>query len=463
MKLICAKNIHKRYGEKTVLKEIDAEIYEGDKIGLVGSNGSGKSTLAGILARVLEQDEGTIEFSRKGMKIGYLRQALSRGEEHAEGDLHSLYELTSQLGLKKACSWDENKLKHVSGGERLKLELAKVWSSDSDLLILDEPTNHMDLEGVQWLMKEIRGFKGAVIIISHDRYLLDHTVSKIFELQDRYLTVFKGNYEAYKQQKQRLLNYQKQQYDIQQQQVKKVEQQISTLNKWSEKGHRESTKKGTPSERRQIGYKEYHRAKAKKMDKQIQSKLKRLQQELQERQIIKPIEEDGITICFQDNGKKGKRLIQAEKAEKSFGSQNLFTNSSFYINQGERVALIGRNGTGKTTLLNILMEADTLDEGTIWKSEAVETAYLTQDTDDLPLTKTALEILNLVTKDDYFRARTVLANLGLDEDSITKPIETLSHGERTRLKLGKMMLNSFDLLILDEPTNHLDLASREQL
>ncbi|GAE44230.1 ribosomal protection-like ABC-F family protein [Mesobacillus boroniphilus] len=401
------------------------------------------------------------------MNIGYLKQS-TEYSIHDFDDTNSLaenglFQLSSQLGLNKDIDWADSDWSKLSGGEKLKISLANIWASKPELLILDEPTNHLDLQGFEWLIDELKTFKGAVIIISHDRYFLDRTVAEIIEIEDGSTKLYKGNYSSYRQEKESLYEIQLHQYEIQQKHKQQIEQQMANLKNWSEKAHRDSTKQGSASERRQIGFKEYHRVKAKKMDNQIKSKMKRLNQELEKNEVTAPKEEAKVRFEFQDRRKKGKRILEARELSKSFGSRCLFKESHFYMNHGERMALLGPNGSGKTTLIKILLGEETATSGDVWISESIRIGYLSQDVSDLPPVKTALEYTGLTDRESIGRARTIFANIGLPEEKLKIPIIHLSLGERTRVKLVMMLLTEIDLLILDEPTNHLDLASRESL
>jgi macrolide transport system ATP-binding/permease protein len=301
------------------------------------------------------------------------------------------------------------------------------------------------------------------MIISHDRHFLDQAVRRIFELQEGILTMYDGNYTAYREQKQKNYDDQLHQFNVQQREIDRIENQMANLKKWSEKAHRESTKGGSPSENRQMGFKEYHRVKAKKMDQQVKSKMKRLQQELDKNKIEKPAEEAKVHFQFDSSGKRGKRIIQAKNLSKSFGDRTLFKNSQFYIKHGEKIGILGSNGAGKTTFIRMLLEEISPSDGELWISSTLKIAYLNQDINDLPLTKNALEALDLSEREQIYKARTLLANLGMKEAKLKQPIGQLSMGERIRVKLTDMLLKEYDVLILDEPTNHLDLPSREQI
>lgn len=468
MTLMKIRGIQKSFNNQPILIKAEFDIKNDSRIGLVGKNGAGKTTLANILYGKISPDAGSIETFNGLINIGYLKQSTEYTVYESEDGSSSLTERSvlihsSQLGINKLQEWNEERLEHLSGGEKLKLSLAKIWSARPEMLILDEPTNHLDHQGMEWLINELSAYKGAVIIISHDRYFLDQTVQEIIEIEDGLTQCFSGNYSAYRKEKQRLREVQKHQYETQQKYKQKIEQQMDNLKNWSDKAHRDSTKQGTSSERRQIGYKEYHRVKAKKMDVQIKSKMKRLNQELAKNEIKQPKEEAKISFQFQSGKKRGKRILEAQNLGKSFGDRSLFHNSHFYMNHGERMAILGANGSGKTTLLKMLLREEHASEGILWISESLKIGYLSQDVSDLPNGKTAIEYTGLTDRESLGKARTIFANIGLNEEKLAAPIETLSLGERTRLKLVMMLLSDLDLLILDEPTNHLDLASRESL
>lgn len=464
--VIIARDLQKSFGEKTVFSNMEFEIYQQDRIGLVGLNGTGKTTLANILFGSIQADKGIIERMKDPYRIGYLHQSA----DYSVSDIHDpdkspeeeVLLQASRLGLSKLHEWLPERLDSLSGGERLKLSLAKVWSSNPDMLILDEPTNHLDLQGIEWLIGEIGQFKGPVMIISHDRHFLDQAVRRIFELQEGKLTMYNGNYTAYREQKQKNYDDQLHQFTVQQREIERIEHQMANLKKWSEKAHRESTKGGSPSENRQMGFKEYHRVKAKKMDQQVKSKMKRLQQELDKNKIEKPSEEAKVHFQFDSSGKRGKRIIEAKNLSKRFGDRTLFKNSQFYIKHGEKIGILGSNGAGKTTFIRMLLEEIPPSNGELWISSTLKIAYLNQDINDLPLTKNALEVLDLSEREQIYKARSLLANLGMKEAKLNQPIGSLSMGERIRVKLIDMLLKEYDVLILDEPTNHLDLPSREQ-
>ncbi|MGM0873321.1 MAG: ribosomal protection-like ABC-F family protein [Bacillota bacterium] len=454
MSILQARNLKKYFGEKQVLEDLSFDLNGNDRIGLVGSNGAGKTTLANIIYGDLEPDFGTLKTDQHS-RIGYLLQSVNYTVNAYKHLSAEFLERANELGLKKVYSWQEERFSHLSGGEKLKIALAQIWSTNPDILILDEPTNHLDIQGVNWLVNQLKEFNGAVIVISHDRYFLDKTVTKVFDLELGKLTIYEGNYSVYRAEKKRRYEEQLHQYDVQQKYKARVEGQMTQLKQWAGKAHR------TMSE--QEGFKEFHGVKAKKLDKAIKSKMKRLNQELEKNKVEKPSEEKKVRFQFEASKKRGKRIVEAKNLSKMFENRTLFKESYFYINNGERIGIIGPNGSGKTTLLNMLVGNDTITDGELSKSESVKIAYLSQDVADMPLSQTAINALNLSESEKLFQARTTLANMGMKADKLNQPIETLSLGERTRIKLTNMLISEYDLLILDEPTNHLDLASREQL
>ncbi len=457
--LINVKGLEKSFNTQKIFADIQFEIKNGERIGLVGLNGTGKTTLANLIFGKLQPDQGVIE-KRNDLAIGYLSQSI----DYEINDFHKsfaknmedeFFQHVSELGLKKVSDWDEHKLAHLSCGEKLKLALSQVWASKPEFLILDEPTNHLDFKGIRWLISELEKFHGPVLIISHDRHFLDQTVERIFEIESGKLHFYNGNYSAYREEKQRRAEAHRHQYHVQQRHIKEIETQMEQLRSWSDKAHRESTKKE--------GVKEYYRMKAKKRDNQIKSKMKRLENELVKNKVEQPREDASVRFQFDSRGKRGKRIIEAKNLGMAFNGRKLISGSQFYINQGERIGLLGENGCGKTTLIKVILGLVSGTEGELWKSDSLKIAYLCQDVGDLPIEKTAIEALGFTDRDQLLQVRTLFANLGLKEQHISRPIGCLSLGERTRVKLVDMLMKEYDVLVLDEPTNHLDLPSREEL
>jgi macrolide transport system ATP-binding/permease protein len=405
------------------------------------------------------------------MKIGYLQQSTSYSlntfynmldKEDSTSNEDRFLEFSSRLGLNKVQEWDSERFSGLSGGEKTKLAIAHIWASKPDMLIMDEPTNHLDFQGVEWLIKELKTYGAATLIISHDRYFLDQTVDRIIELEGGASSSFPGNYTFYREEKARRHQSQLHHYEEQQKYEQKIEAEIDRLKNWSNKAHREAGKVGKMAEMR--GVKEFYRSKAKKMDQQIKSRIKRLEK-IEIEGVKRPKDEDKVLFEWSSPEKRGRRLIEAEQLTKSFGSRILFEDSSFYIQRGEKIGLLGPNGCGKTTLLQMIMGGESIDSGQLWVSPSAKIAYLTQDVTGLDPQCSVLELLQGAHAERVVvgKARTLLANMGFDESMLIKPIQQLSLGERTRIKLAQLLMQDQDLLILDEPTNHLDLTSREQL
>lgn len=462
MSLLRLLAVTKSFGELEVLKGVSLTIDPGEKIGLVGNNGAGKSTLANIIAGETSADAGSLCQDKANLTVGYLRQDKPYSRPAFAGQLQQgpgeFMAVAGKLGLKNVGAWEEKQLQVISGGERTKLALAQVLTASPDLLLLDEPTNHMDILGVEWLVQELGKYRGAVLIISHDRWFLDQTAGRILELEAGKVTEYAGNYSFYREEKLRRFASRLHRYQVEQREQKAIAEEINRLRQWSAKGHREA---GKESDMRK-GVKEYGRKQAKLRDRQIKSRIKLLERKKKEG-LERPQDEKRPQFEFETAVRRGRRILEAVAIRKGFGERNLFTSSSFYIQRGEKVGLIGANGCGKTTLIRIILGQESLDGGELWLSPTLRPGYLSQDEKDIGLEQSALDIMGASRKDDVTRVRTLLANMGFDAAMIEKPAKHLSLGERTRLKLAAMIEQETDFLLLDEPTNHLDLHSRELL
>lgn len=469
--LLSFKNIKKDFDNVEVLKDISLNIKKNKILGIVGRNGAGKSTLVDIIFGLSEKDEGKILFHQPEIKAAYLRQngyyelnVLCKANSRKDKDItlnHNMLKYTSELGLEKFYTWDNVRLDNLSGGERTKVSLANIWNFKPQLLILDEPTNNMDFKGVNWLLSEIEKFNGSVIIISHDRYFLDKAVDEILEIEDGKSTIFEGNYSFYKEEKERRFKAQLNQYKEEQSYREKIQEDIDNLKNWSEKAHRESRKKALATGNK-MGGKEYFRVKAKKKDVQVKSKIKKLEK-LKVDGVEKPKEDKKIYFEFNSNAKGGKRLLEFKNVSKAFGKNVLFSNSSFYINRGEKIGIFGENGTGKSTLIKIIIGEEKLNQGEMWISDSLEIAYLSQNVVDLDSEITPLDLIGEFPREDMGKIRTMLFNMGLSNRILNTKIKYLSFGEKMKVKLAGFILKNYPLIILDEPENHIDLPSREQL
>ncbi|PMC35257.1 ABC transporter ATP-binding protein [Bacillus sp. UMB0899] len=452
--MLTVRNIHKHFGDQQIINDVSFEIKKLDRIGLVGINGAGKSTLANLIYGLIEPDSGSI-LKSPALKIGYLKQSVDYQLAINTNLSSEFLEKTSELGLSKYRTWENERLSHLSGGEKLKVALAEVWASHPHILLLDEPTNHLDFQGINWLVDQLESFKGAIVIISHDRYFLDQTVSQIFDLENGNLTAYEGNYTGFYEKKKKNREIQLHHYQSQQKDIARVEEQLDQLQQWAGKAHR--------TMRDQEGMKEFHGVKAKKLDRAVKSKMKRLKNELDKNKVEKPSEDKSLSFQFKANGKKGNRIIEAKNLTKTFQNRMLFQQSQFYIKHGEKIGVYGPNGSGKTTLLKMLIGEEPITSGHLNISSSLNIATLSQDVADMDVSQTGLDALQISDRTQLLKARTTLANMGMDAKKLNQLVGTLSLGERTRIKLTSMLINEYDLLILDEPTNHLDLASRNQL
>lgn len=462
MTLLRCKNIVKTFGEHDVLQGVNFEVAKHDKIGLVGFNGTGKSTLANIIAGRMQQDTGQIECLQANIRVGYLRQdaTFELYENNERLDIekeNSYWEIASHLGVD---DWQGERLQTLSGGEKTKLALALAWSVKLDLLILDEPTNHLDFQGVEWLVEELNASELTTIIISHDRYFLDQTTRLIAELESGKLSIYKGNYTAYRDEKKRRYESQLHQYEEQKKVEAHIEQEIARLKEWSAKAHRESGKKGEVK----MGLKEYHRKKAKMMDRQVKSRIKRLEK-MELEGVKKPTEERKVYFDWNQIKKRGSAVVLAEQIGKAFHRKTLFQASSFYIQRGEKVGIVGPNGCGKTTLLHIICGQLLPDNGHFWTSPTIKISRLEQGVKATEQSTTVNEWLSQITttREQFANGLTMLINMGFPKTILRKSICSLSHGEQIRLRIAQLVMQQQDVLVLDEPTNHLDLIYREQL
>lgn len=460
--LLSCREVKKEFGEINIFNNISFDIAVGERIGLVGLNGSGKTTLANIIAGSLENDGGSLCWHKSSVNIGYLKQESAYVENLFDiTNIKDYLYTSSTLGLRRICEWDDQKLKNLSGGERTKLSLSQIWSLNPDFLILDEPTNHLDYQGVKWLVKELKKYKGTVLIISHDRYFLDESVTRIIEIENKALQNYNGNYSSYREEKKRRYENQLNEYILQEEKKKRISEQINALRDWSAKAHRDAPAKAAASGNK-MGGKEFLRAKAKKMDTQIKSRIKRLEK-IKIEGIERPKQETKISFRLKPATLRGNRIIEASNIDKAFNDKVLFKDSSFYIKKGEKVAIFGENGCGKTTLLKILMGIEEVDKGEIFLSTSAKLGYLSQDIAHLDLKKKVLDCFHITSREEKGRLQTLLFNMGFSENMLTHAIGTLSLGELTRLRIVELITNECDLLILDEPLNHLDIHSREKL
>ncbi|MGG2016396.1 ribosomal protection-like ABC-F family protein [Bacillus sp. S10(2024)] len=444
--LLKLKDVYVEIMEHTLLEQMNVTVKQGDIIGVIGRNGAGKSTVLQLINGKIEPTKGQLEWQQTNVTMAYVEQEketfISKEVTTVEA------ELLAKWGV------PTNDFQTLSGGEKLKLRLAEGFAQNPTLLMLDEPTNHLDENSTEFLIEQIKSYSGTIIVVSHDRYFLDAVATKIWSIEDRKLIEHKGNYTSYMKFREQKRLTQQREYDKQQKNIERIESQIKELTSWSQKAHAQSTKKE--------GFKEYYRVKAKRTDAQVKSKQKRLEKELEKTKIERVKPDPTVEFSIQANKKVGKRFLEVKQLKKCFEGRTLFEKVNFTIQHGEKIAIVGPNGCGKTTLLKMIMGHETA-QGEVWISPSANIGYLTQEVFDLPLEKTPEQLFYKETFEERGKVQNLMKHLGFTSSQWKEPIQHMSMGERVKCKLMKYILDEKDVLILDEPTNHLDLPSREQL
>jgi ATP-binding cassette subfamily F protein 3 len=482
--ILSCNNITKTFGTDTILSDCSFHIEEREKAAIVGPNGAGKSTLLKIIMGRLPADDGTVTIS-KDKTLGYLAQHQNLSSDgtiydellsvkkdiialeekireteqqmkNATGEqLDTLLDLYTKMnhqfelengyayqseivGVLKGLGFTEDDfslpVSTLSGGQKTRVALGKLLLSRPDIILLDEPTNHLDMESIRWLENYLLGYNGSVIIVAHDRYFLDRIVTKIIEIENTHVTVFSGNYTAYADKKKILRNMQLKEYLNQQREIKHQQEVITKL-------------------------KQFNREKSIKRAESREKMLDKLEV------VDKPAEiNDKMNIELNPSVISGNDVLSVSHLSKAFDDNTLFTDISFDIKRGERVALIGNNGTGKTTILKIINDILPADSGEIKLGSKVTIGYYDQEHHVLDPDKTLFEELQDAYPDlNNTQIRNTLAAFLFTNDDVFKYIRDLSGGERGRVSLAKLMLSNANFLILDEPTNHLDMVSKEIL
>lgn len=482
--ILACNNINKAFLDKDILKNVSFNINENEKVAIVGDNGCGKSTLLKIIVGLMKSDSGEV-ITAKNTNIGYLAQhqdidsdntlyeeILSSREDilKIEADLEATHakmeestgveldklvtkytSLTQEYERKNGYSYksevlgilnglgflesDYNKtINQFSGGQKTRIALGKILLTAPEILILDEPTNHLDINSINWLENYLLNYKGTVIIVSHDRYFLDKLVTKVIHIELCKATTYLGNYtdfnEKYTKQREIDLRH----YENQQKEIKHQQEVIDKL-------------------------KSFNREKSIKRAESRQKALDKIER------LDKPIEVNNqMRLTFKPKIESGNDVLHVENLEKSFGNLHLFKNVSFDIKKGEKVALIGDNGTGKTTILKILNRFLPADNGMFKLGTNVTIGYYDQEQQLLNPTNTLFdEISDLRPELSNTQIRNILAAYLFTEDDVFKQVSSLSGGEKGRLSLARLMLSNANFLILDEPTNHLDILSKSIL
>lgn len=442
--LLNVDNISKFIKHNEILKDISFKLYRKDKVGIVGKNGIGKTTLLRILVSELESDTGHVKFYGK---YGYLPQNLFIESHMYVYELMEetkkygeFLELLNRFGLNTI---EQQKIQTLSGGEKTKLYLIRLLLQNPDILILDEPTNHLDYESIEWLKNFINSFNGAVLMVTHDRYFLDKTVSKIFELEDKHITEYSGSYTFYANKKKAALDKARLEYGIYVKEKRKLE---AAARKHMERANKYNN----------MSKDDFQRHKAAKIAKRSKAIISRLEN-MEEKE--KPSIQKTIKIKLEGSSEKTSNiLIRAEQISKTY-HRTIFKNISFNIISSTRAALIGKNGVGKSTLLKSLVGKVPV-EGKIYIPPSIKIGYFSQELEDLDLDCTILQEMKKTYKDES-HIRTFLGCMLFRRDDVYKKIGDLSFGERVRVAFLKLMLEENHLLILDEPTNFLDIPTRE--
>ncbi|MGG0187865.1 ribosomal protection-like ABC-F family protein [Bacillus rhizoplanae] len=432
--------------ENTLFEQINTTVKQGDIIGVIGKNGAGKSTLLQLINGEIEPTKGKLQWQQMNVTMAYVEQ---EKEAYISNEVTAIEaELLSKWGV------PTNNFHKLSGGEKLKIRLAKGFAQGTNLLMLDEPTNHLDEQSTELLIEQIKSKSGTIIVVSHDRYFLDAVATRIWSIEDTKLIEHQGNYTSYIKVREQKRLAQQREYEKQQKNIERIESQMKEISSWSQKAHAQSTKKD--------GIKEYYRVKAKRMDAQVKSKQKRLEKELEKTKIERVKPDPVVEFSIEANKKVGKRFLEVKQLKKCFEERTLFEKVNFTIQHGEKISIIGPNGCGKTTLLKVIMGQETF-EGEVWISPSANIGYLTQEVFDLPLEKTPEQLFYKETFEERGKVQSLMNHLGFKSSQWTEPIKYMSMGERVKCKLMAYILDEKDVLILDEPTNHLDLPSREQL
>ncbi len=453
--MIILNNISKEFADKKLFENLNLTIYDGEKIGIVGANGSGKSTLMNIISKDLLPECGQVNLIGN---IEYVKQSTDFDNNKTIDENIEFKKLCQEIELNKNFEELNGNTQNFSGGEKTKLALIKAFNNTSaSIILLDEPTNHLDENGILWLIEKIKNFEGTIVAISHDRFFLNQIANKIIEIENGQVFEYYGNYDDYYLQKTEKIEFEKKQYAFQKSLNQKIENQIAKLKQKAHELDKNSRRDGS-SDKRSKGFKGGMAVKASKLSKQAKAKETRLVQEKQ-KMIERPVEAKEIFYKLNAQNIGSKVLIKAENISKSFGTNTLFENANFVIENGEKVALCGLNGCGKTTLLKMILEKEPFN-GHIWLSSAVKIAYLSQDVFDLKNNSTIIDFASQNGYEYKTKFLTNLANMGLDKQLFNKKINTLSLGERMKIKINEIILSDYNLLILDEPANHLDINNK---
>ncbi|HWI60251.1 MAG TPA: ABC-F type ribosomal protection protein [Symbiobacteriaceae bacterium] len=454
MMALQVRDLMKEYEGIPVLDGVTFHLAGGERVGLVGANGCGKTTLMKILAGEETAGGGSIRGVTPGLSRAYLSQ-----ESAFDPDRPLAAQLTGVPdGLLARCGIDREMLDRkpgqLSGGQKTRAALARVLARMPDVLLLDEPTNHLDTEGLAWLESLLVGYRGAVLVVSHDRYFLDRVVTRVLEMENGKVKEYPGNYSAYARLKQAELERAKEEYRNYVKQKKQLEEAMRRQIAWAESAHSSGPPPSAPA-----NWKDYQRGQAKahmQVAKAMEKRLERIK-------VEKPRDAAKIHLRMDGAGSVARNLILADRLGFTYdGARWLFREASFYVQRGDRVAIVGPNGSGKSTLIRLILGELAPTEGTLYCSP-LRVAYLAQEMEHLNPANTVLTEATGNSAMDQAYARSLLGCLLFSGEAVLKPVSVLSGGEKIRLTLAKILLSAPDLLVLDEPTNGLDLPSRERV
>ena len=465
---------------KNILDGLSFTVNQGERVGILGHNGCGKTTLFRILVGELRPDEGDVMIA-PSKRLGLISQIPVYPEgwtteqvlKDAHRHLYRIAERMEELSLEmerdssKALLAEYDRLQEdfrrlggydmdtdrsrvangldippamlqqsfdsLSGGEKTRVNLARLILEDTDILLLDEPTNHLDLHATEWLEEYLLGFKGTVLVISHDRYFLDRVVQRSIEINEGKAELYSGNYSFYVEERQRRFEEKLKKYEKDQAKIEQLTRAAEQMHLWAFMGNDKLHKRAFSMEKR--------------IDKLSQSE--------------KPQEQKKLTVKFKQREFNGDEVLVMEDLSKGFGDRTLFSDLALTVTGGERIALIGDNGTGKSTLVKLIMGEETPDSGYLYKGPAVRSAYLPQHVRFSVEERSALDTMLYDCRCQPQQARDRLAAFGFKGEDVFTPVGALSGGEKSRLRLCMLMGSDINFLILDEPTNHLDIASRE--
>jgi ATPase subunit of ABC transporter with duplicated ATPase domains len=473
--------LNKYYGANHVLKGLSFEIFEGEKVGLLGKNGAGKSTLFKVLAGTEAYESGSVAIPN-GVKVGVLDQIpeypdhylvmdvlMTAFEKHSSlkqemnklehemtlyydekimkryGEIQASFEAlggyTIESEVAKVCNglqisqdMQMREFKLLSGGEKTKINLGRILLKNTNVLLLDEPTNHLDISSTEWIEEFLKQYKGTVIIISHDRYFLDNVVTRIAEIVDGKIELYQGNYSYYVVEKEARYMLQLTQYQQEQKKIHQLEIAARRMHEWANNADNPAM---------------HRRAFA------IEKRIERMDN------TDKPLKEKAITATFNQESFSGKEIAVFKDISKAYSENKILDNINMTLYKGDRIALLGRNGSGKTTLLRIVTGEEQPDTGVAKLGDSIKYALLQQNIVFEKPEKTVLDTIRYDFEISDSAARNMLAAYKFRGTDVFKKVEALSGGERTRLRLCLLMQKEVNMLILDEPTNHLDIASRE--